>query len=297
MALKDHSEKLPLFIAVYEHSNMRRAAIALNMTQPPLSYAIKQLEEDLQVQLFIRSKKGVEPTLQGEKLYHFSKRILRELDQVEQEVKTPEDKMAGVISIGTYDSIARYFGPNILSESAKMFPNLRLRLSSNRSTDNISLLVSKDIDYSILVEPGDLSPTSNLQKNPLYTDTYGIFRKKSLSKEKMNFIYVGDAYAEKNLTLEELLKPHLAEYQELKLDSFEVCRELIKKGVGLGVLPNRVAEDDLKAGLLEKISLKGFGKKRFGKHTIFECYLKESQEKEKIQEFSKVVKGVLTRRN
>ena len=296
MALKDHSEKLPLFLAVYEHSNMRKAAIALNMTQPPLSYAIKKLEEDLQVQLFTRSKKGVEPTLQGDKLYQFSKKILRELEQVEQEVKTPEDKMAGVISIGTYDSIARYFGPNIFSESAKIFPNLRLRLSSNRSSDNISLLVSKDIDYSILVEPRDLSPTSNLQKNPLYTDTYGIFRKKNLSKEKMNFIYVGDAYAEKNLTLEELLKPYLTDYQELKLDSFEVCRELIKKGVGLGVLPNRVAEDDLNAGLLEKVTFKNLGKKRFGKHTIFECYLKENQEKEKILEFSKVVKRVLSRK-
>lgn len=293
MALKDHSQKLPFFLAVYEHRNMRKAAVYLNMTQPPLSYAIKQLEEDLQVSLFVRSKKGVEPTIQGEKLYSYTKQMLKELEQIEQEVKIPEDDMAGVMAIGTYDSIARYFGPRILSESAKKFPNLRLSLSSHRSNENISSLISKDIDYSILVEPGELRQSLDLTKVPLYTDTYSVFSKKGSSKGDKNFIYVGDAFSDKNQTLDALLKPYLKDYQELRLDSFEVCRELIKKGVGIGILPNRVAEEDLKSGLIERVNFKGFKRKKFGEHTIYECYLKEKSQDKKVKEFSKVVKNVL----
>lgn len=293
MALIDHTEKFQLFNAVYEHRNMRKAATALNMTQPPLSYAIKQLEEDLQVSLFIRSKKGVEPTVNADLLYKYSKKMLKELNQLEFEVKSPQDEMAGVISVGTYDSIARYFGPEILNESAKSFPNLRLRLSSHRSGSNINLLIAGELDYSILVEPPESSNSNLMEKIPLYSDTYGLFIKENSDNNLKNFIYVADAFAGKGLTLQDLLKTHLKGYQELRLDSFEVCRELIKKGVGIGVLPNRVAEDDLKKGLIKRVKLKGFKLSKFGKHTIYECYLNQGKQRAKVLKFSKLVKDLL----
>lgn len=293
MALADHTEKFPLFNAVYEHRNMRKAAIALNMTQPPLSYAIKQLEEDLQIELFIRSKKGVEPTLNADLLYQYSKKMFKELNQLEFEVKSPQDEMAGVLSVGTYDSIARYFGPEILRQSAKSFPNLRLRLSSHRSGDNINLLMASELDYSILVEPPESSHSNLVEKVPLYSDTYGIFIKKQSNEGLKNFIYVADAFAGKGLTLEDILKTHLKTYQELRLDSFEVCRELIKKGVGMGVLPYRVAEDDLKKGLIKRAKLKDFKASTFGKHTIYECYLSHGKQRAKVLKFSRLVKDLL----
>lgn len=89
------------------------------------------------------------------------------------------------------------------------------------------------------------------------------------------------------------MKTYLSSYQELRLDSFEVCRELIKKGVGIGVLPNRVADEDLKKGLVKRVNLKGFKPTKFGKHTIYECYLNQGKQKAKVLQFSKLVKDLL----
>jgi len=292
MSLAEQCEKLPFFVAIYEKRNMRKAAMALNMTQPPLSYAIKQLEEALQVSLFIRTKKGVTPTPAADILYQFSKVTLKKMEQLETQVQQPDDPMAGLMAVGTYDSIARYFWPKIFNESTNRFPNLNLKLSSHRTNENINRILSKEIDYSILVEPAAFKNSDNLHKSILYTDTYSIFSKSKLTKNKLNFIYVVGAHVNDSQNLEDVLRPHLESFQQFKLDSFEVCREFIKKGLGIGVLPNRVAAEDLDSGLIKRISFKNMSR-HFGEHNIYECYLRENQDKEKFEKFSAVIRDVL----
>lgn len=69
------------FKAVAEHLNFTRAAESLNMSQPPLSYQIKQLEEFLDVELFHRTNRTVELTEAGEYFYKITIQILNNLEK------------------------------------------------------------------------------------------------------------------------------------------------------------------------------------------------------------------------
>ncbi len=293
MNLRDHSEKLPVFIAVYENRNMRKAATVLNMSQPPLSYAIKQLESALDVELFIRGKRGVEPTAAADMLYDFAKKTLYEMEQVESELRNPRDKMSGLLTVGTYDSIARYFWPAIIALSAKTFPNLNLKLVSQRTRENIELLVSGEVDYCILVEPETTRLIEDVELKALYSDHYSFYSSTKKKSFQSNLIYVGGAFVTNTQSLDSFLLPYSKKYQEFKLDSFEVCREFIKKGIGIGVLPARVAQEDVRNNSIEKVSFEDIGKKGFGKHTIYECYKAGNRQKQKVDKFSKIVRTAL----
>jgi len=98
------------FTAVYEERNITRAAKRCFISQPALSSSIAQLEEQLGIQAFERSKKGVQPTAQAETLYPTAIRILRELDelpaQFSEESPIRELTLAIMADISHYQSAA-----------------------------------------------------------------------------------------------------------------------------------------------------------------------------------------------
>ena len=81
---------LTYFITVAGELNITKAAALLNMSQPPLSSQIRQLEEDLGTKLFIRSKRGLTLTPAGTILYKRAQQILELADHTRQEISSYE---------------------------------------------------------------------------------------------------------------------------------------------------------------------------------------------------------------
>lgn len=294
MALSDHSEKFPMFVAVYKAASFRKAATQLNMTQPPLSHAIKVLESEIGQPLFTRSQKGVQPTASGQILFEYCSKYLYELEKLEQNLRSSENAMLGKLTIGTYDSIARYFWPDILKRSKEHFPELDLVLFSGRTQPIFDLLKERSVDYAIMVEPPQ---SREIASNPLYSDTYGLFQatNMTLSEEEKILIYVSQASAGQKETLDDWIsKNHLNSLHSFQLDSFEVCREFIKKGLGYGILPNRVASEDLAKKTMAHSRIKGIKTKGFGKHSIYSCYRKDNPYLPRILQFHKIVREIVS---
>ena len=292
MGLIEQMDKLPHFLVVFEQRSLRKASQVLNMTQPPLSTAIKKLEEAMGVQLFHRTQKGVDPTEAGVLLYKHAKKMIADLQNIEHSILNPNRNMVGRLSVGTYDSIARYFWPQILSESKKLYPELQMTLTSSRTYGNISNLENSEIDYAILVDPVELFSRDNeFIINRLYRDQYGIFIGREFQnslKTKENLLYVSKASAGDGLVLEDMIKVHgLSGHHEHRLDSFEVCREFVKKGLGIGILPLRVAKSDCDSR--EIIPTRLGQLETFGSHGIYEVYPGNHIHLEKLKHFSEIV--------
>lgn len=79
-----NTKLLKCFQIVYEEKSINRAAGRLYITPQGLSRNIRQLEEELDVQLFQRTARGMEPTESGHFLYEKSGRIIRELEEIEK---------------------------------------------------------------------------------------------------------------------------------------------------------------------------------------------------------------------
>ncbi|WP_368652657.1 LysR family transcriptional regulator [Ornithinibacillus sp. 4-3] len=118
---------LEYFIAVAEELNFTKAAVRLNISQPPLSRQIKNLEEELGVILFHRSNQGVELTDAGKLFLERSYKIMNLIEKSVEDTKIAHLGEYGVLSIGFTGSITFFLIP-LLKEFNIKYPKIRLRL-------------------------------------------------------------------------------------------------------------------------------------------------------------------------
>src|SRR5215510_4578394 len=99
--------RLEYFLAVVEHGQVTSAASALRVAQPSLSQAIKALERDLGVQLFIRDGRSLRPTRAGEALIEPARRVLGDLDAARAAVSDVVELAAGWLDVASHDLLTR----------------------------------------------------------------------------------------------------------------------------------------------------------------------------------------------
>ena len=109
MRLVNHIQKFEHFVNVVEAGSISKGSVKSFITQPQMTKIIKQLEEATSQILLVRSKDGVKPTQQGFLLYKHAKNIINSTNLLDLELQNQNISQGGHISIGTYDSIARYF--------------------------------------------------------------------------------------------------------------------------------------------------------------------------------------------
>jgi DNA-binding transcriptional LysR family regulator len=149
---------LHYFIAVAEELHFSRAAERLHISQPPLSQQIRDLEEELGVKLFERSKRQVHLTEAGKAFLERSYLVFAQLEQaiaVTQQIGQGE---VGRLAIGFVDSAMYTVLPEILRMFRERFPAVELRLNELTTVQQIHALHHKQIDVGIvraaITEPG-----------------------------------------------------------------------------------------------------------------------------------------------
>ncbi len=138
-------------VAAADHRSFRRAAAALNITQPTLSKRIRELEGRLGVLLFERSTGGARLTAIGRDFVATARRILSDLSFIENQARAGKKGDAGRLDIGHYTSLSN--GP--LQESivafATMHPMVDFNLNGYSRTDLLTMLDRGSIDIAIML--------------------------------------------------------------------------------------------------------------------------------------------------
>lgn len=141
---------LRAFVAVAETGSMTQAAAHLHVTQGAVSQRIKRLEEFLQNQLFERSGKGLDTTLEGERMLAPAQRMIAMNDEVFSLMTAPE--FAGTVRLGVpYDIVMPFIGP-ILKSFAAEFPRVNVELELTSSDVLLDALAKGDIDLTLTTE-------------------------------------------------------------------------------------------------------------------------------------------------
>ncbi len=125
--------------AAAEHRSFRRAAASLNITQPTLSKRIRELEERLGVQLFVRSSGGAHLTAEGEAVVASARCVLAELKDMEEHAKAAKVGSIGRIQIGFYTALAGPLRDTVFS-FARKHPRVDLGVIEGNRTKLIPLL-------------------------------------------------------------------------------------------------------------------------------------------------------------
>ncbi|MGG1662184.1 LysR family transcriptional regulator [Brevibacillus sp. NRS-1366] len=142
-----------IFLYTATLGNLTKAAQELHITQPSVSYAIKQMEEGFGVKLFHRLSKGVKLTTEGEALYQYVQQsfaLLRDGEKTIQNLKSLTD---GELRIGASDSLIKSLLLPYLDTYHFQYPEIRIRLSHGKTTDIVHRLKEGLIDFGIVHMP------------------------------------------------------------------------------------------------------------------------------------------------
>ncbi len=260
MKLLDHLEKLRYFYEVANCKSMKKAAEKVFITQPSLSKSIKLLEEVIGHELFVRLPRGVRLTTEGETLYSYCHELFNSLEDLEKRLDHGDDPMAGSLRVGTYDSIGIYFWPDFLKDFLPKYPNLSLDLTTGRSSHMREKLENGEVDIAFIVRPVEGAQVDVVK---IYEDRFKFYE---MSRGKKVYSSIDDAPL--ILMVESLgasggVDQFLGEVNMLgrkvyQTSSLESAKELCLKGLGIGLLPELVAQSLVKSKKIKEVKVKGF---------------------------------------
>lgn len=149
--------KLKAFVAVVEESNISRAAVRLNMQQPPLTRMIKSLENELSTDLLKRLPRGVEVTEAGKALYQEALTILAHAQAIPKRVQNISMGLEGQINIGFTNSVGLHpFLPALLRNFREAFSAVSIQLEEDGSSSLIDSIINDKNDIVFLRKPAPI---------------------------------------------------------------------------------------------------------------------------------------------
>lgn len=140
--------RLTYFVAVAEELHFGRAANRLGIAQPPLSRQIAQLESDLGVQLFDRTRSQVRLTQAGDTLLQRGRDILSQVDRAEREVRSVGEGAAGRLRIAFVGTASYGVLPELIREFRSSYPDVELALSAMNNAELKTALIARHIDVA-----------------------------------------------------------------------------------------------------------------------------------------------------
>ncbi|MDG0024766.1 LysR family transcriptional regulator [Trinickia sp. Y13] len=149
MAINFDLNDLQAFRAVAELGSFRKAAEAVNISQPALSRRIDKLEEALGVRLFERTTRSVTLTTIGRVFAPSAEQLLDDLDVALLGIRDVSSSRLGHVTISCVPSVAYYFLPNVIANYRRRFPRIRVRLLDASANEVLGAVISGEADFGV----------------------------------------------------------------------------------------------------------------------------------------------------
>jgi LysR family nitrogen assimilation transcriptional regulator len=251
--------QLRYFVAIVDHGSLSRAALILHVAQPALTQQLRQLEEELGVQLLHRTAQGVLSTDAGKVFYEHAQAILKQVADARSAVAQSAERPSGSVTLGLPHSISGALALPLLMASRAQYPEITLQLTEELTGNLSDQLKSGRVNLAVLFDDGQLSQ----------------FATTPLAEEELQFICRADAaYAqgEQSLTLEQALattlilpglqhgvRPRIESVAReaglslsnvIEINSIAILKSALLADMGATILPSAPVLDELQRGAL-----------------------------------------------
>ncbi|WP_248751892.1 LysR substrate-binding domain-containing protein [Pseudomonas sp. MWU15-20650] len=160
--------QLRYFVKVVECANITRASEALHIAQPAISQQMRNLEQDMGMQLLERSAQGVVPTAAGQTLYRHAVDLLRQADATHELLRQDAEYPQGKVSVGMPSSTARMLAMPLARTIRSRYPGIKLELIDAPSADLAGLITAGRVALAVVV---DGVPTRGVVAQRLFSET------------------------------------------------------------------------------------------------------------------------------
>ena len=256
--------QLNTFLKIAERGSFSAAANSLGYAQSTVTTQIKQLEEELDCQLFDRLGKTTILTSQGKRLIAYAEKMLQLEREIHLEV-SDEDEPTGILKMGVSESLCYNCIPEVLIEYKKAVPGIELRLTFVTHDTFPDMLQKGELDLVYTLNPEMEAERLAL----LYrkAEKLGFFASpdhplvgrsiKENDLEGYPLLLTGHSCNFRHMLLEDLSKCGVNPQILLETSSKEVLKQFASNGLGIAFIPDMTAKKEIKNKTLKKLDWKG----------------------------------------
>lgn len=244
-----------VFYTVANTGNITKAAEELMISQPAISKSIKNLEEQLGGQLFIRTKRGVILTDEGKEFYNYISRAMEYIYNAENKFKDLINLNTGTIKIGISSTLTKEFLTPYLEIFHSKYPKIDIQIITNLSGELIPKLKNGLIDIMILniVDESldkdiNIIPCKEIQDCFVVNSTYKDLINKELSFSDLNDypLILQSKGSNTRKFLDDLVSKHNVVLKPImELASYSLVVEFSKIGLGIGYVTKDYIKKEL----------------------------------------------------
>ena len=258
--------RLQVFQTVARLLSFTKAAEELHMTQPAVTFQVRQLEEQFNTRLFDRTHNRISLTEAGQRVYECAERIFELYAEMDNKVRELTGDISGVLILGASTTIAEYMLPVLLGDFKKEYPDVTIRLRVANTDGIVSQVENNAIDLGVveapvnnknlvveecrtdelvlIVPPGHELADETTVPVKRITDYPFICREEgSGTREVMLECMAGAGVNPSDLNL------------GMELGSLEAIKGAVESGMGVSVLSSATIEKELKLGTLVAVKL------------------------------------------
>ena len=259
--------RLKVFHTVARLLSFTKAAEALHMTQPAVTFQVRQLEEYFNTRLFDRTHNKVNLTPAGEKVSEFAERIFDLYAEMENSVRDLTGEISGALTIGASTTIAEYMLPALLGEFKQRYPDINLRLKVSNSEGIVSMVEHNVIDLGVVESP---VANKNLVVEVCHDDQLVVVATpehelaqrggKVRAEQLLEYPFVGreEGSGTREVIMQYLEKEGVnpAELNiTLELGSPESIKGAVESGMGITIISRSIIDKELKLNTLCELQL------------------------------------------
>ena len=239
-----------IFLYLFEEKSISKTASKLYVSQPAISYSLKELENQLGYTLFYRNSKGIEPTLEAKELYSYISTAFNILHDAEEHIKNLNSLNIGCIRIGTPSHIGIFYLSNFIADFRKIYPGIRFEIVCKSTSDMVEMLETRKLDLIV-----DTLPI-NSKKDVVKVTLAKLPNCFAYNKNIMKDVHIEKVEDLKNYPL---ILPSATSSIRLKLDEYmesqntkllpileswttEIMIEMVRQGVGIGYFIKNVID-------------------------------------------------------
>jgi DNA-binding transcriptional LysR family regulator len=241
--------QLQYFVAVAEQGSITRAAQNLSISQSSITEAVKELENDLGVELFDRHPRGLDITHNGHQFLRHATKILADVSDARRSFSEEVPKQAGKLHLGVTSLVAGYVLSDLLARFRRASPGVEVSAIEDNGSYLEHLLVGGELDVAVMVI-SNLRDRMALQAEIIETSPYRLWLPLGHPLVSADIISINDIAKEPliMLTVDEIeentgklltalgARPHVA----FRTRSVEAVRSLVATGAGIALLPDLV---------------------------------------------------------
>ena len=249
--------QLEYIIALDALKHFAKAAAQCHITQPSLSMQVQKLEEELDVQIFIRTS-PVTTTETGQIIIEQAKKILSEAQTMQQLIHQKKNIVAGTLKIGIIPTLAPYLLPQFIQAFIKQYPQVHISLHELTTEHIVRQLKNGTLDAGILATPLNIAELKEMflfneefvayisRKDKLFTKKYLL--PGDIDVHRMWLLEEGHCLRNQVLNLCALQKDSSIEkHFDYAAGSIETLKRFVDKNGGITLLPELATYDMTKA--------------------------------------------------